>query len=72
MLFLSLSLLCVDAEHDCELQIGMSQKPSIPDDISPEAVDFLNRTFDLDHNKRPSAAELLKHPWIAASSPLGV
>ena len=43
----------------------MSTKPTIPSDISPEAVDFLNRTFELDHEARPSAAELLKHPWIA-------
>ena len=40
-------------------------KPSIPPDISPEAVNFLELTFELDHELRPSAADLLKHPWIA-------
>ncbi|TFK89132.1 Pkinase-domain-containing protein [Polyporus arcularius HHB13444] len=40
-------------------------KPAIPPDISPEAVSFLELTFELDHELRPSAADLLKHPWIA-------
>ncbi|TBU35895.1 Pkinase-domain-containing protein [Dichomitus squalens] len=40
-------------------------KPSIPPDISAEAVNFLELTFELDHELRPSAADLLKHPWIA-------
>ncbi|EMD38387.1 hypothetical protein CERSUDRAFT_113546 [Gelatoporia subvermispora B] len=50
-------------------KIGSSAKPTIPPDISPEGVDFLERTFELDHEARPSAAELLKHPWIV-NSPL--
>lgn len=48
----------------------MSAKPAIPSDITPEAEDFLQKTFDLDHNSRPSAAELLKHPWIVNEVPL--
>ncbi|OCH94960.1 Pkinase-domain-containing protein [Obba rivulosa] len=53
-------------------KIGSSAKPTIPPDISPEADDFLQRTFELDHEARPSAAELLKHPWIVnAPLPLG-
>ncbi|KAH9952239.1 Pkinase-domain-containing protein [Amylocystis lapponica] len=46
-------------------KIGSSAKPTIPADISPEADNFLQLTFELDHNARPSAAELLRHPWIA-------
>jgi len=46
-------------------KIGSSAKPTIPPDISADAEDFLQRTFELDHEARPSAAELLKHPWIA-------
>ena len=53
----------------CFLQIGMRTKPTIPADISPEAESFLQATFELDHEKRPSAAELLKHPWIANLPP---
>lgn len=46
-------------------QIGMSAKPSIPPDISPEAENFLQLTFELNHEARPAAADLLKHPWVA-------
>lgn len=47
------------------MQIGMSSKPTIPPDISPDAESFLQQTFELNHEARPSAAELLKHPWVA-------
>jgi mitogen-activated protein kinase kinase kinase len=47
------------------MKIGSSAKPAIPSDISAEAQEFLQRTFDLNHDARPSAAELLEHPWIA-------
>ena len=43
----------------------MSSKPTIPPEISSEAESFLQATFELDHEARPSAAALLKHPWIA-------
>ncbi|KAJ7928794.1 hypothetical protein B0H13DRAFT_1966209 [Mycena leptocephala] len=39
-------------------------KPTIPSDISSDAQDFLMRTFELDHQARPSAAELLLHAWV--------
>ncbi|KAG6851007.1 hypothetical protein H0H93_004494 [Arthromyces matolae] len=45
-------------------KIGSSAKPAIPSDISAEAQDFLRLTFELDHEARPSAAELLQHSWI--------
>ena len=46
-------------------QVGSAKaKPTIPADISPEAVSFLELTFELDHELRPSAADLLKHPWM--------
>lgn len=54
---------------DMLAQIGMSSKPTIPPDISADAENFLQRTFELDHESRPSAAELLKHPWIANLPP---
>ncbi|KAJ3829033.1 ste11-like protein [Lentinula raphanica] len=49
-------------------QIGSSAKPTIPSDISSEARDFLTRTFDVDYEARPSASELLKHPFITQKS----
>lgn len=38
--------------------------PSIPEDASPEAQDFLRQTFEADHTKRPSADQLLLHPFL--------
>lgn len=37
----------------------------MPTDISRDAEDFLNKTFELDHNARPMAGELLVHAFIA-------
>jgi len=48
-------------------KIGSSAKPTIPRDICAEAEDFLKLTFELDHEARPSAADLLKHPWMTMS-----
>jgi mitogen-activated protein kinase kinase kinase len=53
------------------LQIGQSAKPAIPSDISSEAQDFLTKTFDLNHSARPSAGELLQHPWVAVKKHAG-
>ncbi|WVR04428.1 hypothetical protein IAU60_001431 [Kwoniella sp. DSM 27419] len=39
--------------------------PVMPADISPEAADFLQQTFEIDHDARPTAAQLLDHPFIA-------
>lgn len=46
-------------------QIGSSARPATPSDISPEAADFLNKSFEIDHNARPTAAQLLDHPFIS-------
>jgi mitogen-activated protein kinase kinase kinase len=54
------------------MQIGQSAKPAIPSDISSEAQDFLTKTFDLNHTARPSAGELLQHPWLAIKKPAGI
>ncbi|KAG9045186.1 ATP binding [Tulasnella sp. UAMH 9824] len=48
-------------------RIGSYAKPDTPPDISPEAEDFLAKTFEIDHNLRPSATELLQHPWQTMS-----
>ena len=45
-------------------KIGSFAKPALPDDISQDCIDFLNATFELDYNNRPSADELLQHPFI--------
>jgi mitogen-activated protein kinase kinase kinase len=41
-----------------------NEKPSIPDVASKEAKDFLGKTFEIDHNKRPGADELLKDRFL--------
>lgn len=46
-------------------QIGNSSaKPTTPDNISDEGKAFLNKTFEIDHEKRPSADELLSSPFL--------
>ena len=45
-------------------QIGSMAKPAIPSDISAEAGEFLQRTFEINHEARPSAADLLQGGWI--------
>ncbi|EXJ80410.1 STE/STE11 protein kinase [Capronia coronata CBS 617.96] len=41
-----------------------NEKPSIPDIASEEAKKFMNKTFEVDHEKRPSADELLKEKFL--------
>ena len=45
-------------------QIGQKAKPAIPEDASEEAKAFLERTFEHDYEKRPSAEELLQEPFL--------
>ena len=40
----------------------------IPDGISVELQSFLNGCFHLDPTKRSTAAQLLRHPWVAGDS----
>ncbi|SNX86175.1 probable MAPKK kinase Kpp4 [Melanopsichium pennsylvanicum] len=47
-------------------QIGMGRKPSLPDEISNECRNFLEKTFELDYNNRPSADELLNHAFMGS------
>jgi mitogen-activated protein kinase kinase kinase len=59
------NLLFIGDFTELTLQIGSMAKPATPSDISPEAADFLRMTFEIDHNARPTASELLQHPFIA-------
>ncbi|KAI5791323.1 kinase-like domain-containing protein [Pyronema domesticum] len=46
-------------------KIGTSgSAPQIPSKCTPEAKTFLEMTFELDHNKRPAAEELLGSPFM--------
>ncbi|ETS76748.1 hypothetical protein PFICI_12135 [Pestalotiopsis fici W106-1] len=44
---------------------GGRATPTIPDTASPEATSFLNQTFEIDHNKRPSADELILSDFLS-------
>ena len=40
------------------------ERPPLPDDISDELLDFFTKCFAREPAKRPTATELLSHPWI--------
>ncbi|KAI4866372.1 kinase-like domain-containing protein [Hypoxylon rubiginosum] len=44
---------------------GGRAAPTIPSTASPEAIKFLTQTFEIDHNLRPSADELMVSPFLS-------
>ncbi|QRW00346.1 STE/STE11 kinase [Ceratobasidium sp. AG-Ba] len=48
---------------------GLRQAPPVPEDVvlSPLADDFRQKCFAVDPAERPTAAELLTHPWLKNS-----
>ncbi|CAB4398462.1 unnamed protein product [Rhizophagus irregularis] len=50
-------------------KIGVeSISPEIPEGISNEAKEFLKKTFESNHDERPTAKVLLTHPFAASTS----
>ena len=43
---------------------GSSAKPHTPEHVSDEGKGFLKQTFEIDHEKRPSADELMLSPFM--------
>ncbi|KAL2181283.1 kinase-like domain-containing protein [Thermothelomyces heterothallicus CBS 202.75] len=43
---------------------GAKATPTIPEHASEEAKQFLTQTFEIDHNKRPSADDLMLSPFL--------
>ncbi|SMN22657.1 similar to Saccharomyces cerevisiae YLR362W STE11 Signal transducing MEK kinase involved in pheromone response and pseudohyphal/invasive growth pathways where it phosphorylates Ste7p [Maudiozyma saulgeensis] len=47
-------------------KIGTNTSPDVPSWASEVSCDFLKRTFELNFKQRPSAVDLLQHPWLDA------
>lgn len=45
-----------------------SARPDVPDMASEDAKDFLRKTFEIEHEKRPSAEELIGSPFANAKT----
>ncbi|WOL06582.1 mitogen-activated protein kinase kinase kinase 1-like [Canna indica] len=48
-------------------KIGHGELPIIPNSLSEEARDFIKRCLKINPEDRPSAAQLLKHPFVKRS-----
>ncbi|KAI8988885.1 kinase-like domain-containing protein [Pilobolus umbonatus] len=44
--------------------LGKLNSPTLPDHISEEAKDFLQQCFIIDPSRRPTASDLLSHPFL--------
>ncbi|CAO3662209.1 unnamed protein product [Rhizopus stolonifer] len=44
--------------------LGKYQAPPIPEDFTEDTRDFLNRCFTINPEERPTAEQLLKHPFV--------
>jgi mitogen-activated protein kinase kinase kinase len=47
---------------------GDNARPDLPEHASEDAKEFLNRTFEIEHEKRPSAEELMEYAFCAAKT----
>ncbi|PGH11088.1 STE/STE11/SSK protein kinase [Polytolypa hystricis UAMH7299] len=56
----------VDNEWAIMYKIAQGNQPILPtpDQLSEKGIDFLQKCFEIDPVKRPSAVELLQHEWI--------
>lgn len=45
-----------------------NKSPVIPSDISSDSQDFILRCLTREYDKRPTAMELMTHPWMVSLS----
>ncbi|EPS60370.1 hypothetical protein M569_14433, partial [Genlisea aurea] len=45
-------------------KIGRGERPAVPDSLSADSRDFILRCLEVDPKLRPSAAQLLNHPFL--------
>lgn len=45
-------------------RIGRGQPPPVPESLSKEARDFILQCLQVNPNKRPTASQLLDHPFV--------
>ncbi|KAI8146131.1 hypothetical protein BJV82DRAFT_406469 [Fennellomyces sp. T-0311] len=48
--------------------LGCQKSPDVPEDMSDVGKDFLRQCFQIDPSKRPTAAQLLAHPFCIPDS----
>lgn len=48
-------------------RIGRGEPPPIPESLSAEAKDFILKCLQVNPNDRPTAAQLLEHPFLKRS-----
>ncbi|PIN13169.1 MEKK [Handroanthus impetiginosus] len=51
--------------HQALFKIGGGELPSIPDNLSEDARDFIRRCLQVNPKDRPTAAQLLEHPFLS-------
>lgn len=50
-------------------QIGKGEPPAVPNSLSEDARDFINHCLQVDPSARPTATQLLEHPFVKQTLP---
>ncbi|KAL0365850.1 UNVERIFIED_CONTAM: Mitogen-activated protein kinase kinase kinase [Sesamum radiatum] len=50
-------------------RIGKGERPLIPDSLSSDARDFVLKCLQVDPSLRPTAAQLMDHPFVKRPLP---
>lgn len=61
---------CCDKQMAALFRIGSGTPPPVPDSLSKEARDFIFQCFHVNPRSRPTASQLLDHPFVRVPLPL--